>query len=69
MTEEQATNKAIEQAKSKMNDKLKEDEYIIDYQILKTTIKEDKVILDMFFTVCEDITDYVLIEEGEDNVS
>ena len=69
LTEEEATDKAIIEAKSKMNDKLKENEYIIDYQILKTTIKEDKIVLDMFFTVCEDITDYVAIEEGEENVS
>jgi len=69
LTEEEALKNAIEQAKTKMNDKLKEDEYIIDYQVLKNTIKEDKIILDMFFTVCENITDYVLIEEGDNNVS
>jgi len=69
LTEEEALKNAIEQAKTKMNDKLKEDEYIIDYQVLKKTIKEDKIILDMFFTVCENITDYVLIEEGDNNVS
>lgn len=68
LTEEQAIEKAIEQAKVKMDEKLNTDESIIDYKILKTTVKEDKIILDLFFTVIENITDYQLIEESDINV-
>ena len=69
LTEEQAIEKAIKQAHTKMDEKLKEDESVIDYKILKTSVKEDKIVLDMFFTVLEDITEYQVIEEVDDNVS
>jgi len=69
LTEQQATDKAIEEAKNKMNDKLNDDENIIDYKVLKTTIKEDKIVLDMFFSVLENITEYQAIEESDLNVS
>jgi len=63
LTEDQAIDKAIKQAHTKMDEKLKEGESIIDYKILKTSIKEDKIVLDMFFTVLEDITEYQIIEQ------
>ena len=58
LTEELAVDKAYELSLNKMKSNLKEDEYIIKSSILKTTVKEDKVILEMFFSVYEDITDY-----------
>jgi len=69
LTEEQAIEKAIEHAKIKMDEKLNNDENIIDYKILKTSVKEDKIVLDVFFTVLENITDYQLIEDSDINVS
>lgn len=68
LTEQQAIDKAIEEAKIKMDNKLNDDESIIDYRILKTTIKDDKVILDVFFSVLENITEYQAIEESDLNV-
>ena len=69
LTEEEAIDKAILEANLKMKEKLKEDEEIIDYQILKTSVKEDKVVLEIFFTVYENITGYQVVEEGDSNVS
>jgi len=69
LTEEEAISKAINEAKIKMDEKLKEDESIIDYKILKTSVKEDKIVLDVFFTVLENITGYEEIKEVDDNVS
>ena len=67
LTEELAIDKAYELSVKKMKENLKEGEYIIKSNILKTTIKEDKVILEMFFSVYEDITDYrdITIVESE----
>lgn len=58
LTEEEAIDKAIELASTKMKNDLKEEEYIIDNKVLKVNIKENKVVLDMFFIIYEDITDY-----------
>lgn len=65
LTEEEATLKAIEKAKEKMLSSLDEDAEIIDYQILNSNIKEDRIVLNVFFTVCENITDYQAIQEVE----
>lgn len=65
LTEEEARNLAINKAKEKMNEKLNENEYIIDEQILKAELKENKIILSVFFSVFEDITDYNLIERQQ----
>ncbi len=62
LTEELAIDRAYELSINKIKQNLNEDEYIIKSSILKTTIKEDKVILEMFFSVYEDITDYKEIE-------
>ena len=62
LTEELAIDRAYELSINKRKQNLNEDEYIIKSSILKTTIKEDKVILEMFFSVYEDITDYKEIE-------
>lgn len=69
LTEEQAINNAIIIGKTKMEEKLKSDESIIDYQILKTTVKDDRIILDIFFSVLEDLTEYQIIEEVDNSVS
>ena len=63
LTSEEALDKALEEAVKKMNEGLSDDEQIINYKILNFNIEEDKVILDVFFTVYEDITSYSKIEE------
>lgn len=67
LTTEEAIDKALELAKEKININLKDGEYIIKSQILKVENKEDKVVLKVFFAVCEDITEYEVIR-SEDNV-
>lgn len=56
---EMAKNKSISSMESKLNDK----EYIISSKNLKVEIKESKIVLEMFFSVYEDITDYRIIED------
>ncbi len=70
LTEEEAIEKAVELASSKMKNDLKEEEYIIDNKVLKVNIKENKVILNVFFIVYEDITDYseIVPEISEDKI-
>ena len=68
LTADEAKEKAVIEANKKMAEKLDEDEKIIDYRILKLDIKEDKIVLDVFFTVYENITGYSKIIEGDDIV-
>ena len=63
LTSEEAKDKATLEAIKKMNEKLDDDEKIIDYKVLNFNVEEDKVILDVFFTVYENITGYSKIEE------
>lgn len=65
LTKNEAIKKAINIAKDKMNAKLKEKEYIIDVKKLKVEENYSKIIIDLFFSVCEDITDYKEITEIE----
>lgn len=67
LTEEEAINKAIETGLEKIKSKLNDKEYIIDTKKLKVETNNSKIILELFVSVCEDITDYSLIE-GEPNV-
>ena len=62
LTKEEAIKKAVSYAKEKMNSKLKENEYIINTKELKVEENNSRIIVDIFFTVCEDITDFVSIE-------
>lgn len=63
LTEEEAIDHAIALGKSKMQKELKEDEYIVSSKVLKANIREDKVVVDVFFVVYENITDYLEIVE------
>ncbi len=62
---EEAINKAILLAKKKINKKLKEKEHIIDTKKLKVEQNNSKIVLELFLSVCEDITDTekIVIEE------
>ena len=53
-----ATKVGIDKIESKLND----NEYIIDVKKLKVEKNNSKIILELFISVCEDITDYRLIE-------
>lgn len=66
LTEDEAIDKCILLATEKMQKELKENEYIINNKVLKVNVKENKVALDVFFIVYEDITDYSLIEESQE---
>lgn len=68
LTSDEAKDKAISEAINKMKNQLDDDEKILDYKLLKFDIKDDKVVLEMFFTVYENITSYSKIE-GDNDVS
>lgn len=58
LTPEEAIKKAEEIAKEKINAKLDTDEYVISKKTLNYTINDSKIIVDVFFKVYENITDY-----------
>ncbi len=59
-----ASLKALEKIKSKLGSK----EYISDYKILSKSVSDDSITLNIFFSVVEDVTDYVDIEKyNQDN--
>ena len=67
LTEEEAIENAINLAKEKMQAELTTGEYIISQKNLKINIKDSNIVLDSFFVVYEDITDYrEIVEEKEE---
>lgn len=69
LTYDEAIEQAIQKAKEKMTSKLTEKEYIIDTKKLKVEKNNSKIIVEVFFAVCENITDYreiIEIEEQEE---
>ena len=62
LTFDEALIKAQDLSIEKMKKNLKKDEYIIRNKYLKSTVKENKVEVEMFFAIYEDITDYKEIE-------
>ena len=68
-TMEEAIDKALILGRSKMEEKLLADEYIINEKQLKVDIKESKIEVDIFYSVYENITGYqLIIEEGHEDV-
>lgn len=65
LTTDDAVKKATELGIEKIKNNLKENEYIINYKVLNTNIKESELELNMFFSVYEDITEYKTIENIE----
>ena len=55
--------KAISLAYDKMNENLKKGEYIISHRILDSKIVDKGIEMKVFFSVCENISDYVEIEK------
>jgi len=62
-SEEEIIDKAINLSKKRMEEKLKDGEYVKDYKILNKTKHSDSITLNIFFNVVEDITQYQEIEE------
>lgn len=63
-TKKQALNKAILVAENKIKTKLNTDEYIISKKALNFTSNDSKIEIDVFFKVCEDITDYKEVDKS-----
>ena len=62
-TEEDLTDKAISLSKKKMEEKLKEGEYVKDYKVLNKIKHSDSITFNIFFNVVENVTEYQQIEE------
>ena len=62
---DEALDKAVLKSKEKINETLSSDEYIIDYKVLKQTVENDRVIVEIFYSIFENITDYEEINEIE----
>lgn len=62
LDKESGINKAMEEGRKKINNNLNDKEYIIDEKCLKISYKDSKIVLDIFYTVYKDITEYIEIE-------
>jgi len=60
-TIDEAIKEGTLKSRKKIEEKLTEEEYIINEIELKVNVKNSKIELEMFYTVYEDITDYKLI--------
>ena len=67
-TKEQALKQVHKLVTKKIESKLNDKEYIIKQKDLKILVKDSKIVVESFISVYEDVTDYVSIEPGEDNV-
>lgn len=65
LTDDEAIDQAVQKAKDKIINQLKEKEYIIDAKKLKVEKNNSKIIVEVFISVCENITDYKEIIEME----
>ena len=65
LTDDEAIDQAVQKAKDKIINQLKEKEYIIDAKKLKIEKNNSKIIVEVFISVCENITDYKEIIEME----
>ena len=63
-TKKQAIKEAINKAKHQINKNLDKNEHIIDVKKLKVSQNNSKIVLELFVSVCEDITDYASVEEN-----
>lgn len=61
LTEEEAYDMAIERSKKEMEAKFKEGEYIIDFKVLDMNFNENNIELNIFYSICENITEYLPI--------
>lgn len=64
LTNSEAIKKAEKIAENKINIKLSKDEYIISKKTLNFSINDSRIVVDVFFKVCENITDYKDVDES-----
>ena len=65
-THEQALEKALEKSRQKIEGNLSQEEYIISEKYLNYSIKDSKIEVDVFYSVCEEIGEYQeIVIEGE----
>ena len=64
LSKEMALKKAENLAERKIKARLSKDEYIIDKKTLNFEENNSKIIVDVFFKVCEDITDFKDVDEN-----
>ncbi len=69
LNKENATKIAIKKADNKINKKLKEEEYIISKKVLKNTINNSTIDIEVFYKVYENITGYQEIKETKDEIN
>ena len=62
-TEDEAISKASALARKKLESQLSDKEEIISQKNLKVEVKDSRIVLEIFFTVLEDITSYQNITE------
>ena len=60
---EEVKDHALKYSIDRINKTLKDNEYIINYKIISSSIIDSGVELYIFFSICEDITSYVEIED------
>lgn len=59
LTEEEAYEMALARSKKEIESKLKDGEYIVDYKILNVYFNNNNIELEIFYNICENITDYL----------
>lgn len=67
LSEVEALNYGLKLVENKMKLKLKENEYIIEKKVLKNTIKDSTMLLEVFVVTKENISEVVTVEEGSNN--
>ena len=60
---DEAIEKALELGRNNIKSKLNAEEYIIYEKCLKVSLNDSKIVLEVFYAVCEDITAYERIEQ------
>lgn len=68
LTSEQALIKAEEIATKKINSTLSKDEYIISKKTLNFRENDSKIMVDVFFKIYENITDYMKVEKITEDI-
>ena len=67
LSKKEALKLAISKGESEIKNKLSKGEYIIDKNTLNFYVEDSKIVVDIFFKVYENITDYEYIMKGENN--
>ncbi len=68
LDEDELIKKASLLAKEKIENKLKDNEYVSNYKVLSKSVHEDSITLNIFFSVVEDVTSYQNIEEYKEEI-